>query len=162
MNVFYMLSPIKITNDNNHSILSSASLALIFAIQFVGCSDRPKNVEIVLDSEKHMPTSIDCGHVKRGATFVTKVQVRNELDFPAEIDSCRTSCECTSILGLPCNIPAGGSREIEAFTDLSKENGFVGGLGVIVNLQSGNKTVGEFELLFKVENPTATAAPGGS
>lgn len=129
---------------------------------FVGCSDsqpraKGKPVDdsqagVVLGSA-NKPFVIELGNVPMDSSHSRQVPLLNGTSSPIRIDDFVASCECTSVAGLPVDVPPGGTEEITLATDLGKEPGYTGGLGITVELRSGGTVKGVAEVHCNVAKP---------
>ena len=110
------------------------------------------------------PKVIDLGSVPISSSHDRKVLLSNTTADAIRIDRFETSCECTSVEGLPVEIPPGGTKEITVRTDLGKEPNFTGGLAIRGELRSGAHIKGIVEVRCDVmkeadEKPAAAPSP---
>lgn len=92
------------------------------------------------------PLVIELGRVPMGSAHTRQVILNNGTDGPIRIDRFETSCECTSVAGLPVEIPAGEKRKLTITTDLAKDPNFTGGLAIKVELRAGEDVKGIVEI----------------
>jgi hypothetical protein len=127
----------------------------------VGCSgSQPRGPgKPVGDSEtgvalasRNMPFVIELGNVPTDSFHSKRVRLTNGTSSPILIDRFNASCECTSVVGLPVEVPVGGAGEVTVLTDLAKEPGFTGGLAITVELRSGADISGIVEVHCNVAN----------
>ena len=128
----------------------------------VGCSRSLPEVEgkpisdsdagVVLGSG-NKPFVIEVGKVPMGSSHSKQVRLTNGTSSPIRIDGFESTCECTSVAGLPVEVPAGGTQEVTLATDFAKEAGFTGRLAITVELRSGADVRGIVKVNCDVANP---------
>jgi hypothetical protein len=132
------------------------------AILCSGCSGpvvgtETLNTEGVVLGSASTPYVVELGTVAGDSSNSRTVTIRNPTGKSIRVDSFSASCECTSVAGLPVEVPSNGKQEITVTTDLSKEPGFSGGLGVTVELKSGETPLGTIEVRCDVSKPDVKA-----
>jgi len=85
----------------------------------------------------NVPFLMKLGDVPAGSSHTTPIRLTNGTSNPIRIDGFHATCECTSVVGLPVEVPVGGTKELRITTDFSKEPDFTGGLAITVELRSG-------------------------
>jgi hypothetical protein len=104
------------------------------------------NTEGVVLGSASAPFVVEFGTVAGDSSNSRTVTLRNPSGKPIRVDSFSASCECTSVSGLPVEVPLNGKQEITVTSDFSKEPGFSGGLGITVELKSGDAPLGTIEV----------------
>ncbi len=137
---------------DSQNLYPAALVACLLAL--TGCLGRPPapdvslaEVGLVLGSvNQNEPFVIELGRVPPDSTHIRKVSLKNETSNPIRIDGFKASCECTSVGGLPVDVPAGKVRDVSVLTDLASEPGFTGGLAIRVEISSGADVRGLIEI----------------
>lgn len=121
----------------------------------LGCSDHRSAIKEQTSDESRSgavlgsgdkPFVLELGEVPMDSSHSKQVPVTNATGRSIRIDGFEASCECTSVGGLPLEVPAGETRDVTVLTDLAKEPGFTGGLAIIVTLRSGIAVRGKLEV----------------
>jgi hypothetical protein len=139
------------------SAMNACRLGLLAcAMAAAGCADtsprageaavvEPRANGLTLGGEGK-PYVVDLGKVPRGSSHSSEIRLMNRTPSPIRVDGFNASCECTSVTGLPIEVPAGGHGQITVVTNLAKEPDFTGSLAVNVKLQSGTQVKGVVEM----------------
>jgi hypothetical protein len=95
--------------------------------------------------------TIDLGEVGEAYSGATAVRLVNSLSIPVVIEGFSSSCDCTSLSGLPATIAATKHHDVTILTDLSKEKGVRGTIEVELRLLSQSRDVGTVHVKFAVK-----------
>lgn len=135
---------------------------LVCLLATVGCSDsrpvpegqpiRDRGAGVALGNGSN-PFVIELGNVPMDSSHSNQLRLMNRTPGTIRIDGFEASCECTSVAGLPVEVPSGGAKDVTLSTDFAKEPGFTGGLAITVNLRSGADVRGIVEVRCNVANP---------
>ena len=125
------------------SLVVVASLILKPALNRATLGDGKAGVTLGVGAK---PFIVELGNLQNGSVHMKSVRLTNPTAGSILIDSFLASCECTSVIGLPVEVPGGGSREVLVSTDFTKEPEFTGGLSITVELRARKSVEGNVQI----------------
>lgn len=143
--------------------LQARMLATCIAVLAAGCASREStggskqhlsgNTEAELHVGSPQGAAIDVGNVTTNETDSRTLVLVNDGADEAVVDRFVSTCECTSIKGLPVLIPPYGRINVEVFSDWSSDPLFKGGLAIEIEFFSGKRSKGMLSVRANVAPP---------